>query len=102
VNTMAEKIKQAADICSYVDEANNHLKMEISIPGVKKDDIVFKMMDESFCLEASREDFDYVGSGTFCCPVKAVEADAHYENGVLKIAVPFKDPMEKAVNVTIH
>ena len=99
---MTERIKRAAEYCSFINEDEGSLNLEFSIPGVKKEDISLKIMDESFSLTANREDFDYVTSAAFCCPVKSKEADAQYENGVLKILVPFKDPMEGAVDVTIH
>jgi HSP20 family molecular chaperone IbpA len=97
-----EKLKMAADICSYVDDEDGNLKMEFSIPGVKKEDIQLKMVDESFRLTARREDFDYVSTGAFCCQVHSHHARASYENGVLKLVVPFKDPMEGAHDVTIY
>jgi HSP20 family molecular chaperone IbpA len=34
-------------------------------------------------------------------PVKPDKAEANYENGLLRIEVPFKDPMEDAVKVAI-
>jgi len=34
-------------------------------------------------------------------PVKPDKAEATYENGLLRIEVPLKDPMEDAVKVTI-
>ena len=93
--------KVSAELCSYVDEEKCMLNFEISIPGVKKEDIVLKLLDDGFCMTAPKDDIDYVTSGTFCCPVKAGDAKATYDNGLLKVGVPFKDVMENSVDVQI-
>jgi len=44
---------------------------------------------------------EFVGALAFCCPVVPDRAEAHYENGLLKLVVPFKDQMEDAVRVKV-
>jgi HSP20 family protein len=108
VSVMAEtklpmaRVKTSPDVCSYVDQDNLVLHLEVSLPGVKKEEIKLRLYDDSFNLFAPRgEDVEYVSAMGFCCPVKAKDAKANYENGLLKISVPFKNVMDDAVSVAI-
>ncbi|MEJ5358274.1 MAG: Hsp20 family protein [Desulfobacterales bacterium] len=96
-----EKLRMAAEVCSYIDEERNLIHLEICLPGVKKQSIQLKVRDDSYSLVAPREDFEYVSAAAFCCPVDARKAKASYKDGVLKVAIPLKDPMEGARTVKI-
>ena len=98
---MAEKVKLNPNIFSYPDFEHAQLHMEISLGGMKREDITLKMHDDSFYLRVPGDDFEYVASMAFCCPVNAKEAKAKFENGLLKVVVPFKDRLEDAVDVDI-
>ena len=73
---MADKVKLAPNIFSYPDFERSDLHMEISLGGVKKEDITLKVCDESFYIRAPQDDFEYVTSMKFCCPVKAIDTKA--------------------------
>lgn len=99
---MAERVKLAPNIFAYPDYEHQELHMEISLGGIKKEDIILKMHDESFFLQVPHNDYDYVASEILCCPVKAGEAKAKFENGILKVTAPFKDQMEDTVQIQIE
>jgi len=98
---MADKVKLAPNIFSYPDFERSDLHMEISLGGVKKEDITLKVHDESFYIRAPQDDFEYVTSMRFCCPVKAIDTKATFENGILKVIIPFKHRVEDPVQVKV-
>ena len=98
---MADKVKLAPNIFSYPDFERSELHMEISLGGVKKEDITLKVQDESFYIRAPQDDFEYVTSMRFCCPVKGIDTKATFENGILKVIIPFKKRIEDPVQVKV-
>jgi HSP20 family molecular chaperone IbpA len=86
-----ERMKVAPDTVAYADGENHKLIVEFAIPGAPTETIDVKILG----------DIEYVSALALGWPVKPAKAEAAYLNGLLRIEVPFKDPMEDAVKVPI-
>ena len=95
------RIKVAPNTVAYADVENHKLVVEFAIPGAPTDTIDVKILEDSIHLIAPARDVEYVSALALAWPVKPVKAEATYEHGLLRIEVPFKDPMEDAVKVEI-
>ena len=95
------RIKVAPNTVAYTDEENHQLVVEFAIPGAPTDTIDVKILEDSIHLIAPARDVEYVSALALAWPVKPVKAEATYEHGLLRVEVPFKDPMEDAVKVAI-
>jgi HSP20 family molecular chaperone IbpA len=99
--TLENRIRVAPNTVAYPDEEKTQLVVEFAIPGAPTDTIDLKLLPDSIHLKAPSRDVEYVSVLTLPWPVKPDKAEANYENGLLRIEVPFKDPMEDAVKVAI-
>ncbi len=92
------------DLDTYADPEHSKLTVEAEIPGVEKKDITIHMHEDSLTLYAPREtgNVAYAASVSICCPVKSKEAKAKYENGLLRIEVPFKSEPENPIKVPVE
>ena len=95
------RIKLAPDTVAYADGETHKLVVEFAIPGAPTDTIDVKILGDSIHLTAPARDIEYVAALALAWPVKPDKAEAIYEHGLLRIEVPFKDPMEDAVKVAI-
>ena len=95
------RIRIAPNTVAYADEETHKLVVEFAIPGAPTDTIDLKILADSVHLTAPARDTEYVAALALAWPVKPDKAEAIYENGLLRIEVPFKDPMEDAVKVAI-
>ena len=93
--------KVAPVTVAYADGMQRKLMVEFAIPGAPTGTIELKILKDSVHLLAPARDIEYVAALALGWPVKPDKAEAIYENGLLRIEVPFKDPMEDAVTVTI-
>jgi HSP20 family protein len=96
-----ERMKVAPDTVAYADGEHHQLIVEFAIPGAPTETIDVKILEDSVYLLAPARDIEYVSALALGWPVKPEKAEATYENGLLRIEVPFKDPMEDAVKVAI-
>jgi HSP20 family molecular chaperone IbpA len=94
-------IRVAPSTVAYVDDEKNKLVVEFAIPGAPTDTIDLKLLPDSVHLTAPARDIEYVSALALAWPVKPDKAEATYEHGLLRIEVPFKDPMEDAMKVAI-
>lgn len=95
------RIKVAPDTVAYPDGESHKLVVEFAIPGAPTDTIDVKILKDSIHLTAPARDIEYVAALALAWPVKPDKAEATYNHGLLRIEVPFKDPMEDAVKVAI-
>src|SRR5437870_7749458 len=95
------RMKVAPDTVAYADGENHKLILEFAIPGAPAETIDLKILEDSVHLTAPARDIQYVSAQALGWPVKPDKAEATYEHGLLRIEVPFKDPMEDAVKVAI-
>src|SRR4030043_1486666 len=96
-----ERMKVAPVTVAYADEDLHKLIVEFAIPGAPTETIDVKVLKDSVYLLAPARDIEYVSALALGWPVKPDKAEATYALGLLRIEVPFKDPMEDAVKVVI-
>ena len=96
------KMRVAPETVAYADAGNRKLMVEFAIPGAPAETVDVKILRDSVHLVAPARDVEYVASLALGWAVKPELAEATYEHGMLLIEVPFKDPMEDAVKVTVR
>ena len=96
-----ERMKVAPVTVAYADGQHDKLIVEFAIPGAPTESIDVKILEDSVHLLAPARDIEYVSALALGWPVRPDQAEATYENGLLRIEVPFKDPMEDAVKVAV-
>jgi HSP20 family protein len=94
-------MKVAPDTVAYADGESHKLVVEFAIPGAPTESVDVKVLQDSVHLTAPARDIEYVAALALSWPVKPDKAEATYEHGLLRIEVPFKDPMEDAVKVAL-
>lgn len=95
------KMRVSPDTVAYSDAETRKLVVEFAIPGAPGATVDVKILQDSVHLTAPARDVEYVASLALAWPVKPGKAEATYQHGLLRIEVPFKDPMEDAVKIAV-
>jgi HSP20 family molecular chaperone IbpA len=95
------RMRVSPDTVAYSDAETRKLVVEFAIPGAPGATVDVKILQDSVHLTAPARDVEYVASLALAWPVKPGKAEATYQHGLLRIEVPFKDPMEDAVKVVV-
>jgi HSP20 family protein len=98
---MAEDLVASPDVCIFGDDNQKSLNIQIELPGVNKKDIELRLFEDGFYVAAKKEGIKYMGSFALISPVKPDKAIAEYEDGLLLVNVPYKEPLREGIRVMI-
>lgn len=83
------------------DVSKKEFDIEFHLPGVSKNKIELKFLDNAYTLKARRNQAEYHSSEYFPFEIKPDEVEANYSNGLLSINGKIKDPMDDAVEIKL-
>lgn len=85
------------------DYDEKKITIEMSIPGVKKEDIELKVLPTWFHLSAVRPDdkVEYAAEASFGIDIVPEKTTAEYYHGLLKIHAVVHDPLDDAKEITL-
>lgn len=90
---MSEKSKPIIPPNVCVDHDRERYYIEVELPGVDKGDIELEVSEQGFCVKGSREDAELAGCYFLAHPISVDEVKAKFENGLLKITAPLRQPL---------
>ncbi len=83
------------------DCANKSWDLEFHLPGVKKEDIDLKFINNAYRIKARRDQALYQASEYLPFDINEESIEAKYNNGLLYVKGKIKDPMEEAVEIKL-
>jgi HSP20 family molecular chaperone IbpA len=89
------------EIQRYVNYEDKTIRVEIALPGVKKEDIKLKALPTWFHIEGKRGHMLYSGNKPFGAEVVPEKTTAKYESGLLTVFAKIKDPLEDATQIKL-
>ncbi len=91
------------EIYRHINYNEKTVEIEVNLPGVKKEDILLKVLPDWFHITAKRQDINakYNADYNFGVEIVPEKTTAEYFSGLLKIHTVVTDPLEKAKEVKL-
>jgi len=89
------------DIYHTIDNKNHTVEFEVSLPGIKKEDISLKVLPTWFNLVGRKGQMEYSANKSFGVEIVPEKTKAKYEHGLLKITAYIRDPFENAKEIQL-
>ncbi len=86
-----------------MNSESKEFELEVHLPGVKKEKINIKFLEDMFNIEAEQSETRYyclTEALPFLVNVNSIKAN--YDNGLLRIIGTVKNPLDEAVDVKIE
>jgi HSP20 family protein len=98
---MPKKPKKVLNALVWLDHDHQKYKIQVELPGVKKEDIELHVSEQSLCVKGSREDADLFNCVYLSHSIDGDRTKAKYIHGILKVVIPFIEPI-KGKKITIE
>ena len=83
------------------DCAAHTWELELHLPGVAKDKVTFKVMKDSYSLEAIKDQAIYTTREYLPFEIDMDSVNAEYTDGLLSVSGHIKDPLADAVEIKL-
>ena len=88
--------------CMYLQHDLERYSAEIELPGVRKEDIDIEVMENGMCISGKRGETELSGCWLLTHQIKVDEVKARYEEGILDIDLPLKNPLKRGRKVKVE
>jgi len=76
-----------------IDHDRERYKIQVELPGVKREAIELEVAESSFCIHAERDDVEITGCYFLAHPVDIDSTNAAFDGSMLNVEIPFKFPI---------
>jgi HSP20 family protein len=87
--------------CMYMNHDLENYYAQVELPGVKKENIELEVMENGLCIKGKKGEKDIAGCWMLAHPVNVETVKANYNEGLLDIVLPMKNPLRSGKRIEI-